>query len=315
MLQKRKSSAYEDVTFINGVCEILIEMSEKLPELNLDSDVGSRFIYNIPTGETWMNERVEKLSVAATLKLEEDINGSDYRFVKLLDSLRSKLLDLNYVQENIKSGQDALIEEYLAFFCQLPANELRMAVSIKRYLDQLSNEKKVSAEFIKFRTDFMYDYYDTLSEGEQKKITGNRAPEEVFYGEDVTARAGTVDETVKTFHKPEKNSGKALKKANGIIIWAVAFGLISALLLLVPPLIISLSVGGFAERFLNFFEPWYALIPVCTFTVCIVSYLLCKKGDRIAVAAKLTALLCVLPVAFYILSYLLFYYVRVSLIF
>lgn len=315
MLQNRKLSAVDELVFINAVCEILIEMSGKLPELNLDSDLDSEFIYNISTGKIWLDEHIEKISLAQTLKLEAHMYGSDYCFVRLLRSLRAKLLDLNYVNDNIKSGHEELIDGYLSFFDHLPTNERQMAVTIKAYLEQLSNEKKVSAEFVRFRSDFMYGYFNTLSEEDRRKIVRGRTAQEAFYSDSMPTRTEAVEETVKTFRKPVGSSKKTFKKPKGIILWAVMFGLVSVLLLFVPPVIISASVGDFVQRFLNFFEPWYVLIPVYTFTVCIVSYLLCKKGDRIAVAAKMTSLLGVLPVACYVLSYMLFYFIRVSLIF
>lgn len=316
MLQRRKQPADEDLDFVNAVCEILVEMSGKLPELNLESDVGSEFIYNIPAGRFWMEEYIYKLTLSQTLKLEADTRGSEYPFAKLHQELQKKLLDIDFVQDNIKSGNEEQIDGYLSFFYNLPVNEQKMAVSLKRYLEQLSNEKRVNADFVKFRTDFMYGYFGTLSEGEQTDIIKSRTPREVFYGDDLSERETVVEDTVeKTFRKPAKSSKKSFKKSKGILIWAAAFGLISALLLLLPPLVIGASVGGVVQRLVSFFEPWYLLIPVYPFAVCIVSYLLCKKGDRIAVAAKMTSLLGVLPVAFYVLSYLLFYFVRVSLVF
>lgn len=318
MLQNKRLSAREELAFVNAVGEILVELSRTFPKLSLNSDLDSTFIYNVHSGENWLNERVNGLSMQDALELEVEMSGSGYGFSRLLDDLRAKLLDLDYVKENVKSGQDEMIEEYSSFFYRLPTNKRNLSVAVNSYLGQLTGEKKISAEFVKYRTDFTYGYFCTISAAEQKRILPGRSAYEAFYGDDLRARKTVVDETVKTFGAPANTKAAAKparKKAKLVLLFAALFGLASLLCLFLPPVVISASVGGFVDRLLLYFEPWYALVPVYTFAVCIASYKLSKKGDRTMAAVKMTALFGLLPVVVYVLSYILFYFVRVGLFF
>ncbi len=317
LLQQSSMTKLSQLEFILGVRNRLLEIADEIYELGIEEDFD--FIFNCEAGKLWMRELLGDLSLSDTLKADYFVrsHSAERRFYESMqEAVREKLLDINYVRRNIKSGTTER-DKYIEFFRTLSREQREEYNEIDEYLNELDHEAEINEEFANYRYDFAMECYATFQESDKKKVKKDSSV--LSYKETpANERLDIVEKTINTFGTVTRIKRKPKKFFSSIGIWAFFLGLLSLAILTVPAIVIPASLGTFDwthvyGKFLSYFIPEFFSIPLLIYFFDYAMYLCLKKGNRIKRANIITIIFGVLPVVLFICSYILFYFVRLPL--
>lgn len=293
----------------------LYEIANEIPNLNIDESTD--FIFNTENGEHWIRSVIDGLPAADLLTADtlvrSRVSGGGI-FDSLAAAIRSKLLDINFVNVNLKSG-DPLFERYAEFFRSIESD--RRPSDISAYLGQLDSEMRISEQFAKYRYDFTTECVRTLSQTDRKQLIAVNSDIPSYDSLDEHKRIGLVEKTIEVFGTISTGPiGGRKKKYKGILIWASLFSFLSMLILSLPSIIIPIGIGAFdiahiKEKFLYFFIPEFFAIPLIIFGLKILLSLIIKKGNQVKRANIIVFICGILPVFCMVVSYIVCYFINV----
>ncbi len=307
-------SPLEQLDFIIMVRDKVLEIADEIPELKIP-DSQFDFLFNNEFGKLWCNELMDSLSVDSAIKAEEQVRSltSGTRFYEgLSNAIRSKLLDLHFVKSNVKSGYP-VFAKYVEFFNTLPLDIRNGCSDIQKYLNDLDFESKVSDDFAKYRSDFAFECFETLSPANKQKVMKAGISATPFSEMQKQEKIKAVENTIKVFGTVTKVKAHNQAQMKPFAIWAFCLSILSSVLLILPAIIQVIAFGTFdftlvIERIVSYVAPGFVFIPLYVFALNVASYLLLKEGNR-AKRANIITLLCgVLPVLMFALGYLIFYF-------
>ncbi|MGN0813403.1 MAG: hypothetical protein ACI4MQ_07845 [Candidatus Coproplasma sp.] len=303
--------------FILIVRNKLLELSELIPELDIKNRFN--FLFNVKYGKTFITEFLRKLSIDETLTADTLIKSRTINtlyYEDMANAINEKLLDVDYVKKNIKSG-DNVFRQYLEYFGSLTAEKARGAAEIDAYLSSLIHEAEVNEEFARYRYEFAIECYNTLSEENKKQVDDNpiKPYEEAT---DMSEKLRVVESTIKVFGTIKKRKVSGKRPFSGIFLIAFGFSILSMLILFLPALILPASLGTFdaahiLEKFVYYFKPYMLALPVYVFLLELVSYFAFSHGNRVKRANIITVLCGILPILIFVVFYIVFYFIRIDL--
>lgn len=321
ILPKISSDHINQLEFILAVRNAILEIADMLPDLNIENQFN--FLFNIRFGEVWASEFIRGLTMEETLTADKLVKSRATQrlyYESMSTAIRAKLLDINYVRKNIKSGTNAT-NQYKEFFSTLPEEEKAAAAEIGKLIGELAHVSDINNEFAKYRYDFAYECYGTLSPENQKQIQVDANPiksYEEITDIDMDKKLAIVESTIQVFGTIKKHKRQGRLPYCGIFIWAFALSLISMLILSLPAVIVPASLGTLdathiLEKFTYYFKPYLFALPVYVFMLELVGYFSFKHGKRLK-RANIIAILCgILPIVMFTLSCTLFYFIRIDL--
>lgn len=318
ILSKIAEGHLDQFEFILAVRNKICEISDLLPDMNIDERFD--FLFNIQFGKSFVSELIDRFSIDEALDAEMILKGGRLsHYESMSTAVRAKLLEIDFVKKNIKSGV-AAYSRYKEFFYALPENE--RSGDIDTYLSKLNQESNINEEFAKYRYDFAHDCYSTLSQENKKQVQQGENPikkyEEYEDRTEMAEKLRIVETTIRVFGTIKGHKRKGRISYSGIFLWAFAFSVLAMLILSLPAVIIPVSIGtgDFAhilERFVYYFKPYLLALPVYVFLLELVSYFAFNRGNRLKRANIITILCGILPIVIFTLSYIFFYYVRIDL--
>lgn len=308
MLSASGLSALKQLDFIIMVRNIVWEIADDISELKIP-DSRFDFLFNDNFGEFWCNELVNSLSVDSAIEAYKLVGS----YEKLSIAIRNKLFNLDFVKSNVKSG-DPVFAKYDEFFKTLSQDQdIQNRVEIKEYLEYLNFESKVSDDFAKYRSDFAFECFKTLSPVNKRKVMKAGISEIPFSEMQKQEKIKAVENTIIVFGSVTKVKTHNRIQMKPFVIWAFGLSVLSSILLILPAIIQVIALGTvdltlFIERIIGYVVPWAVFIPLCVFALNIASYLLLKEENRVKRANIITLLCGVLPVFMFGLGYLMFYF-------
>lgn len=313
-LSDHLDSAIDKISFLLSVKLELEEIDNVIPELGLESPFD--FVFNHNFGKQWIQGVVNATSVTELLKIYEIVHlQTQDGYESLQNCILDKLLNLSYVRSNVICGQEAY-ENYKHFYNHiLPQNEKEKHLDISTYLDGLKHEQDINDEFAKYRYDFAYECYKTLSNNNKKKIATN-------LGVDVSAysampkekRVNVVEHTIDEFGAQEKNPRGKGKARTLFALWAFGFGVLSGILLILPTIIQALVLNqNDITQIMGSLHPICAFVPLYVFLLHICSYGLLRYRNTLKRANIITILCGIVPILVFIIAQIVFYYLGVSI--
>lgn len=159
ILPKISSSHINQFEFILAVRNIILEIADMIPELNIENQFD--FLFNIKFGEFWVSEFIHSLNLEEALeanKLVISRSTQQVYYESMSTAIRTRLLDINYVKKHIKSGSN-VTNQYKEFFNALPESEKAAAAEIGELIGELAHESDINDEFAKYRYDFAHECY------------------------------------------------------------------------------------------------------------------------------------------------------------
>ena len=319
ILPQISNNHIDQLEFILAVRNIILEIADMFPDLNIENQFN--FLFNIRFGEVWASEFIRDLNMEETLAADKLVKSRAMQrmyYESMSTAIREKLLDINYVRKYIKSSTNAT-NQYKEFFNTLPEGEKAAAAEIEKLIGELAHESDINNEFAKYRYDFAYECYATLSPENQRQIQTDATPIKSYEETtDMDKKLGIVESTIQVFGTIKKHKRKGRLPYSGIFIGAFVLSLISMLILSLPAIIIPASLGTFdathiLEKFTYYFKPYLFALPVYVFILELVGYFSFKHGKRLK-RANIIAILCgILPVVMFTLSCILFYFIRIDL--
>lgn len=279
----------------------------------------SAFLIDEFVGKKWINSMIGCLSVEALIKLALDISSTDENYSEMINLVRARLLDGDYVGENVNSVN---IENYEVFWNALSETEKMGAEDVKKHLDKLGNETRISNRFLQYRTDFVKGFFDTMSDEAQSKLIKDGSSDEAFEEEDTGKRLRLIEGSIERFGTC---AGKVKKGRaptfSSIAVWAAVYTIVSILLLFLPAFVMCASLNTFSfavfvEKLKYYMHPLFTLVPLYVFLLDIAVYAALKNDKtvkRVHRANKVTFLCGILPVIAFALGYILLWFLPLQI--
>lgn len=307
----------KQLDFILAVRDIIIGISGD-PELKIDRRFN--FLFNNNYGKSLAMGFVRELnmgeSLSADMMLRSNVNES--RYESMAKAVRDNLLNVNYVKQYIQSGAE-LTPRYCEFYASLSERERISTPEIEKLIVEVFQETKTNDRLAEYRYNFAYNCYETLSKENKRRIQNGENPVRRFNEvNSADEKLRVVESTIQVFGTNKRIKKKGVLSYNGIILWAFAFSLLSFVILCLPSVVLPAVLGTFSfaavsERFLSYFNLYVVALPVYVFLLELVAYMALKKGNRVKRANTITFLCGMLPILIFVLSCLLFYFVRIEL--
>lgn len=308
--EKGDLSAFQKLSV---VVEVKEETDALFDEVFTEADASRReslngFLYDDVTVR-WMKGLLKKLNFEELLDLNDLLFRQ--RAYKLTADVRARLLDPSAVKANV-TASSPIRDRYVRFF-NLSAGDRE----IEEYLNRLQEETGLNAEFSKYRYDFVYFTYQSMSDRDRKQVT-KKAGEVPFDKNHLDAHKDFIETIIGQFGMVTKKN-HAPGYASPVALWGVGFALLSLLILMIPAFVIPAALGTLSmQTFLvcldRFMHPALFLVPIGVFVIEIVAYILCKEGRRIERANRITLFVGILPEIVLIVAYLLYYFLNVPFI-
>ncbi len=312
-LTEHLCSSIDKISFLVSVKLKLEEIADQILELNLEP---RDFVFNHNYGEKWIQGVIDDASIMELLKIYEIVHlQTQDRYESLQNCIVNKLLDLSYVRTNVISGQK-VYELYQQFYNQiLPRNVREQHLDIADYLDGLKYEQDINDAFAKYRYDFAYECYKTLSNNNQKKIAINVGVDVSTYSAmPKEKRVNVVEHTIDEFGTQDQTPKGKGKKRKPFALWAFGFGVLSGILLILPAIIQALVLNqNDITQIVGSLNPIYAITPLYVFLLHICSYGCLKSRDTLKRANIITILCGILPVLVFVIAQIVFYYIGIKI--
>ena len=324
IMKKSGKTDKENLEFVVHVRSKLIEISECIEDMKINANL---FFYgDKPIGVDAIRRRILHLSMADTLEIynlvsqREHIEGRS--FDGMSDELTKRLLDEKFVTKEVKSNR-GVTQAYTDFFNALNQQKKSEHSGIKKYIESLDREAEISEEFLNYRCDFVSDCYRTLSPKDKRSVyEGEIASFRDIPTEEKKILA--VDETIFVFGTSRTEITRKSTSASSIGIWAFLMSLLSAIVLLIPSFIQSLtleigSIEEYIDCVVDFIRPEFMFIPLGVYLMDVISYFVIKIVNAVKKTninetknANLITLICgILPLLVFVLSFALFYHLSI----
>ena len=321
-------SRLDQINYVISVRDRLIEISGELPELNIPNDQRD-FLFNGNERSLWMDELIQTLPMDVALEADQLVknrtNGGNF-YESMSSAIRARLLNPSFVMDNIRSGYP-LLSPYIEFFSLLPHDIQLSNPKIEDYLNSLDREGSISDEFERFRCNFAYDCFSTLSHSSKNRILRGES-NTPFINLEKGERQRAVDATIRAFGSVAAKKKRDKSQASPSGIWAFWLSVLSGILLILPAIVQAAALGQFdithiIQRTFAFLKPEFVFIPLYVYMLNIVSYALSEilsRGKKANIKSNSTkraviiTLLCgILPVFIFVLSYLGFYFLDLNI--
>lgn len=313
-LSDHLDSVIDKIAFVSSVKLELDEIDMMIPEIGLETPFD--FVFNHNFGKQWIQGVINDASLPELLKIYEIVHlQTQDGYESLLNCILDKLLNLSYVRANVISGQETY-EDYKKFYNHvLPQDVREKHLDISSYLDGLKFEQDINDEFAKYRYDFAYDCYKTLSNSNQKKIDSNVGVDVSTYGAmPKEKRVNVVEHTIDEFGTQDQAPKGKGKKRKPFALWAFGFGVLSGILLILPAIIQALVLNqNDITQIVGSMNPIYAIMPLYVFLLHISSYGCLKVRDTLKRANIITILCGILPVLVFVIAQIVFYYIGIKI--
>jgi len=295
--------------------EILTELSGSYSDFEMAG--GEEFLFNTVEGRNWLNGVINAMPMSDVLLCNITVHnltmGGD-SYIGMMSALRNRLLDIEFVKANIRSG-GALVERYRNFYDSLPDILRESNVSVGSYLNSLNASEGISNAISRYRCNFTYRCFKTLSDSDVEKIKREGGMDAEFNSLSKPDRIRTVEATSRIFSDAQRRGARKRRgPATHLLLSAAAFGLVACFMLWLPAIIQvfalgdSVSFSAVMKRFAAIASPYYAIIPIAIYAMNLISYQCLREGKRLKRAGKLTVYCGIIPLAAFIISYLLSYF-------
>ena len=320
-VEKLSLHGLDTIAFLLDVRADMLEMVEEagLPLEEKDFD----FLFNCKVGKNWVKNVINQLSVSDMLSAEVYVRAHSAErrnYESMYRAILDKLCNPEYIRENFStSGQTeegrSLRTRYAEFFEALP--EEQRPEEIAEFLGMLNHESDVDDRFARYRYDFAAECCRTMQERDRRQVSDDG---QVHPYEQTPAkvRQQFVERTIETFGTVTARRRPGPKSFSPIGLWGFFLGMLAMAAMLVPAAVIPAVLGTFdwlhiCEKFLEYFLPAFAAIPLGVFAFDVIAYFCFKEGNRVR-RANVAALMCgVLPAFFFSVGYILCYFVMPQL--
>lgn len=302
----------EQLKFITAVRSRVLEIANEIPELEIVNNQFD-FLFNDEYGKHWANGLVLSLSMEEAIKAEAFVRSQSMRFYESLShAISDRLLDVQFIKNNVKIDSP-ILPQYLEYFNRLPQDIRCASLEIQDYLNELNLEAGMNDAFMRYRCDFVFDCYQTLSLENRQKIIKDTEGIASFSELNKSDRKKAVADTNNAFDTGTKAKIRNHTTSKPFVLWAFCLSVLSSVLLVLPAILQTMALGSFditlaIECILDYFKPGYILIPLYVFLLNVISYFVLKKGNRIMKANIITLLCGILPVCMFVWGYSIVYY-------
>lgn len=319
--EKLSLHGLDTIAFLLTVRADILEMAEEadLPIDEKDFD----FLFNCKAGENWVRNVINQLPVSDMLTAEAYVRSHSAErrnYESMYRAILAKLCKPEYIRKNIgtsgqtEKGRD-LRARYTEFFETLPEDE--RPEEIAEFLVTLNHESDVDDRFARYRYDFAAECCRTMQESDRRQVCddGRALPYEQSQAK---ARQQFVERTIETFGTVAARRRRGPRPFSPIGLWAFFLGMLALAAMFVPAAVIPAVLGTFdwphiCEKFLEYFLPAFAAIPLAVFALDVIAYFCFKEGNRV-LRANVAALLCgVLPALLFSVGYIVCYFVMPQL--
>jgi len=321
LMKKQGKTDREILEFVVQVRSRMVEISYCIEDMQINTNL---FFYGQKgIGESEIKRYIGRLPMSECISFYMDVkqyelsDGCEY--TGICEELCKILLDEKTVMREVKNSRN-ISQAYTYFFNTLNDQKKKENANIKKYIDSLDKESQISEEFLNYRCDFVSDCYKTLSPKDKRSVYDG----EISSFRDIPTeekKIAAVDETIYVFGTIRAVSRRKSKSSDGIGIWAFLMAALSAVVLLIPSFIQTLTLGlesfdGYIECVVDFIRPEFAFIPLGVYLLDVISYFVIKLVNAVKKTninetknANLITLICgILPLLVFVLSFVLFYH-------
>jgi len=271
--------------------------------------------------EDWINGTINELSIVDLVEIDSKL-GEEPPYIGMIEKVTKRLENEKFFKSQMTTVNDEnIVNQIEAIYGKRWAVESNRTDELKKivsFLDNRRQERLSNEEFKKFRVDFVSDWVKTFSQDDKKTYLDGKdfatAVKEEKSPKDTTRIVEYIDNG---YSRIERITQKK-KKVKLVPLRTLLFAVIAAVIMVIPPVVQSLILKGASlepmlEALKSYFEMIYIVVPVGVALIHLLVYNVASKENL--KRANRAAVVCgILPVTFFAISFLAFWFLNVDII-